>query len=120
MTILLVDDSKAIRTLVARLILGLLPDARILHAENVREGIEVARASRPDVVISDWHMPDKNGLEFLTALRAEGIAVTFGLLTSDTTAASRSAALEAGAVFVLNKPFTHEELKATLRRLFPH
>ncbi len=51
-------------------------------------------------------MPNMTGIEFLNALRAEGIGVPFGFVTSESTADMRTIAIKAGASFTIAKPFT--------------
>ena len=69
-TILLVDDSRAVR-LVGRRIMGTF-GLNVLEAEDGKQALEVARANPElDAVLLDWNMPIMDGMEFLKALRAE-------------------------------------------------
>lgn len=107
MTILVVDDSSMMRMIVIRS----LSDAGFGHhvvkeAEDGVEGLHKARTMSPSVILSDWNMPNMNGLEFLEALRAEAINTPFGLITSESTDEHRARAIAAGADFLVPKPFT--------------
>ena len=68
-----------------------------------------------DVVLSDWNMPEMSGLELLNAVKGDNIGVQFGFITSESTPAMRQQASEAGAAFLIAKPFTVESFEMTLR-----
>jgi len=74
-------------------------------------------ASVPDLVLSDWNMPNMTGIELLEALRAKGINVTFGFITTEATPDMRAKAMGAGAKFLISKPFTPESFQ---EHLGPH
>jgi two-component system chemotaxis response regulator CheY len=115
MKILVVDDSKAMRMIVIRNIRQAgHGDATVLEAENGLRALEVTRAESPDLILCDWNMPEMNGLEYLVALRAEGIATTFGFVTSESTPAMRDQAMAAGASFLLAKPFSADDFQKLL------
>jgi CheY-like chemotaxis protein len=61
-------------------------------------------------------MPEMNGITLLRALRREGIAVPFGFITSESTAHIHREALDAGADFVVTKPFSAETLSAPVEQ----
>ena len=109
MKILVVDDSKAMRKIVARTLkqAGFEQHA-VEEAENGAQAYGAIAAAPPDLVISDWNMPDMNGIELLQKLRAEGNAVKFGFCTTEGTPEMRKAAMDAGALFLIAKPFTPE------------
>ncbi len=67
--ILLVDDSKATRAIVAKMLRGYECD--ILEAANGALGLEAARQSLPDLIILDMTMPVMNGVEALQAIKAD-------------------------------------------------
>jgi two-component system chemotaxis response regulator CheY len=105
--ILVVDDSKAMRMIVMRTLRQAgYGDAEIAEAVDGADALERIRSEQPDLVLSDWNMPNMSGLELLTAVRAEGHGATFGFVTSESTAAMREQAIAAGASFLLAKPFT--------------
>jgi len=118
MTILVVDDSSVMRKIVIRTIRQAgFGDHDVVEAEDGVEGLAKVKESRPDVVLSDWNMPNMNGLEFCEALRAEEIDVPFGFVTSESTADQKAAASAAGAGFLLSKPFTADDLSAELSKI---
>lgn len=115
MRILVVDDSRAMRMIVIRSLRQAgFGDAEIVEASNGLEALEVIRSSKPDVVLSDWNMPDMSGIELLRSVNAEGLSVPFGFVTSESTPPMRKQALEEGASFLLAKPFTAEALEEAL------
>jgi two-component system chemotaxis response regulator CheY len=59
-------------------------------------------------------MPEMGGLELLQSLRAEQNAVTLGFVTTEGTAEMRAKAVEAGAAFLIAKPFTADQFKSEL------
>lgn len=107
MKILIVDDSKAMRMIVTRTLRQAgYGDHVFVEACDGKEGLAAVAAEQPDLVLSDWNMPEVTGIEFLRALRAGGNEVRFGFVTSESTDAMRSTAAEAGALFLIGKPFT--------------
>ncbi len=118
MKILVVDDSKAMRMIVRRhLDQSGIGGLEITEAASGLEALAAIRESEPDLVLSDWNMPEMNGIELLTALRAEGCQVRFGFVTSESQAHIKDMALDAGAMFVIVKPFTAEDFGAMLLRV---
>lgn len=107
MKILIVDDSKAMRMIVKRTLKQAgFGDATMSEATNGKEGLDAVKADAPDLVLCDWNMPEMTGIEFLRALRAEGNDTKFGFVTSEGTTEMRQQAQEAGALFLISKPFT--------------
>ncbi len=106
MHILVVDDSRAMRMMVKKT----LRDAGfgghdIVEAGDGAEALEMIRADCPDIILCDWNMPKMNGLELLNALRGEGNETTFGFITTEGTTDAVALATEAGAGFIITKPF---------------
>ncbi len=116
MKILIVDDSKAMRMIVRRTLqqAGFEQGHVVTEATNGAEALTSIRSSRPDLVLSDWNMPEMSGIELLTALRSEGVNVKFGFVTSEGTERMRAEASAAGALFLISKPFTADDFRKTL------
>ena len=76
-------------------------------------------AAPVDVVLSDWNMPEMNGLEFVKALRADPkfARVVVVMVTTETHIEQMMIALEAGANEYIMKPFTAEMVEDKLRML---
>lgn len=116
MHILIVDDSKAMRLIVRRNLRQSGWDTHdIDEATSGREALDMIRKKCPDVVLSDWNMPEMSGIELLVALNAEGKKPVFGFVTSEGTPEMRQRAADAGARFLLAKPFTPEAFESALR-----
>jgi len=115
--ILVVDDSHAMRMIVLRELRKAGHETRdALEAENGRVALDRARQGGVHLVLSGWNMPEMNGITLLRALRRDGIAVPFGFITSESTAHIHRVALDAGADFVITKPFSAETLSAQVEQ----
>ena len=113
-TILLVDDDPDI---VRLLTLTLQPEGfRLLSASDGIAALEIARAERPDLLLLDWNMPGRDGLEVCRALRAEsdpGLCnVPVVLLTAQTGAEETAAGFAAGVTDYVTKPFSPAHVRA--------
>ncbi len=119
MNVLIVDDSKVMRQIVNRTLRQAgIADLQTMEAEHGKHGLETVRANpQIDIVLSDWNMPEMTGIEFLRALRAEGNPITFGFVTSEGTPEMRITAAEAGAAFLISKPFTSDTFAAVFAQI---
>ena len=115
MKILVVDDSKAMRTIVSRTLRQAgFGDAEITEAENGKIALDLIKGNTYDVVLSDWNMPEMTGIELKTALNEASIDVKFGFVTSEGSEEMRALATNAGALFLISKPFTSQTFEQTL------
>ena len=115
MKILIVDDSKAMRLIVKRILRQTdIGEHNTVEAVNGQEGLKQVEAENPDLVISDWNMPEMNGIDFLKAVRESGNNVKFGFVTTEGSAKMRDMASEAGANFLIAKPFTPESFEDSI------
>jgi len=109
--IMIVDDSKAMRMIVRRTLKQAgFGSYDVEEATNGADALAKIRLDVPCLVLSDWNMPDMSGYELLTKLREEKIAVPFAMITTEGTPEMRAKASQAGALFLIQKPFTPEEL----------
>ncbi|TPG10032.1 response regulator transcription factor [Sphingomonas oligophenolica] len=114
--ILVVDDEPAIRTLVTR--------ALTRHGYGVREAADARQllhaitVKRPDLVLLDLGLPDRDGLELIPQLHATGVAIL--VLTARYDSAEKVTALDLGADDYVTKPFDTEELLARVRTCLRH
>lgn len=98
---------------------------RILHkqgytieiAENGLQGITLAEQLQPDLIISDFHLPDINGPQITHSIRNNEALkhIPIIMLTSDIY--NRAASMEAGVDAYLNKPIRRKLLLATIEKL---
>lgn len=118
MKILIADDSRVMRQIVTRTLRQAgFGGHEVIEAATGRETLDKVAAERPDVVISDWNMPELNGVDVLRRLRATGHGVTFGFVTSECTTQMRETAQEAGAGFFITKPFTVDQFNEVFRTI---
>jgi signal transduction histidine kinase/ligand-binding sensor domain-containing protein/DNA-binding response OmpR family regulator len=115
-TLLIVDDSADLRTYVRD---HFSSAYHVFEAANGDEGIEVARAKLPDVIVSDVMMPGTDGHALVRALRssADTDFLPIILLTAHTAMEQRLAGLHGGADDYLTKPFDMRELSARIENL---
>lgn len=123
MRILIVDDSKAMRMIVKRQ-LSQIDELSGFEAGEAASGVEglawIDEFGVPDVVLSDWNMPEMNGLDFLRELRGRGVQVPFGFVTSESQQEMKDEAIAAGAQFFVTKPFTADTFKVVLADAIVH
>ena len=118
MRALVIDDSRAMRALLGRLLgeIGFSVD----EAGNGREGLEHLQAhGAPDVVLVDWNMPEMSGIEFVQAVRSnrDYDAVRLIMVTTETEMTRVVKALGAGLDAYVMKPFTKEAVVEQLERI---
>ena len=115
MKILVADDSRVMRQIVVRTLRQAGYERHdVIEAANGREALDKIGSEAPDLVLSDWNMPQMTGIECLRALRASGSAVPFGFVTSEGSEEMRAVAARDGALFLIAKPFTPEVFEAAL------
>jgi two-component system, chemotaxis family, chemotaxis protein CheY len=109
MKILIADDSRVMRQIVTRTLRQAgFGDHDLVEAADGQQAVDMAVNEKPDLVISDWNMPELTGIEVLRKLRAAGNDVKFGFVTSECTPEMQQAAEAAGSLFFIVKPFTAE------------
>jgi len=115
MKILVVDDSNAMRMIVKKTLrLAGFEGHDITEAEDGAKALAAIQASTPDLVLSDWNMPNMTGLQLLEALTSSEIKLTFGFVSTEVTPEMRAKATGAGAKFLIGKPFTPESFQEQL------
>ena len=115
MKILIADDSRVMRQIVSRTLRQAgFGDHDLLEAADGRQAFDLTTAEAPDLVISDWNMPELTGVEVLRMLRANGNDVKFGFVTSECTPEMQQQAEAAGSAFFIVKPFTAERFDEVL------
>jgi len=112
--ILIVDDSAAIRKILQRVLAQTeLPIGSITEASDGVEALKALQAATPSLVLCDINMPNMDGLQLLTAVRArpEWAAVRFIMITTEGSPERVMEAVRLGASGYVRKPFTAEEIK---------
>jgi two-component system, chemotaxis family, chemotaxis protein CheY len=110
--VLIVDDSKTIRTIIRRILVGL--GYEVCEADNGVVALRVIEAEGAAVtlVLADWNMPEMNGFELLQQLRQDPSLASLKIImvTTETEMDHMAKALEAGANEYIMKPFTKDIL----------
>ncbi|MFN8074616.1 MAG: response regulator [Kineosporiaceae bacterium] len=115
MKILVADDSRAMRMIVIRTLRQAgFAGHTIIEAENGAEALTLVGTEHPDLILSDWNMPEMLGIDLLQNLRARGVTTPFCFVTSEGSEEMRTLAAEHGAIGVIAKPFTAEVFEDTL------
>ena len=114
---LIVDDSRVIRKVSSKIARSLGYVA--IEAENGEEALARCKQAMPDLVLTDWNMPEMDGIEFVSKLRAiptpkEPVVV---FCTSNGGAKDIHDGIAAGADDYIVKPFDEAALKAKLEKL---
>ena len=115
MKILVADDSRVMRQIVVRTLRQSGYDGHdVVEAVDGADALAKVGSETPDLVLSDWNMPNMTGIECLQALRSSGSVVPFGFVTSEGSPEMRQKAANAGALFLIAKPFNEETFKDAL------
>lgn len=117
--ILIVDDFPTMR----RIIKNLLKDLGYENVDEAEDGamaLEKLRNGNFEFVVSDWNMPNMDGLEMLKAIRADASMARLPVLmvTAEAKKENIIAAAQAGASGYVVKPFTAATLEEKLNKIF--
>jgi len=118
-TVLVVDDDPVIVRLLE--VNFEMEGFAVRMAADGQEGLEVARAEHPDVVVSDVMMPKLSGIELVSGLKADASTASIPviLLSAKAQASDIRAGLAAGADDYVTKPFEPLELVDKVLKLLP-
>ena len=119
MKILTVDDFSTMRRII-RNMLRQLGYNNVVEAEDGAEALSLLQREKVDFVISDWNMPNMNGLDLLKAIRADDNLKPLPVLlvTAEALKENVVEALKAGVNNYVIKPFTAETLKEKIDAIF--
>lgn len=107
-TILVADDDKTCRDSIQKVLER--EGHMVRTAENVDRALEALGSNRFDLVVCDYRMPGKTGLDLLTELRARHSTVPVLMISAYADASVEAAVLKLGALDVLKKPIRRQEL----------
>jgi two-component system KDP operon response regulator KdpE len=110
--VLVIDDEPHIRRLIHTALTR--ADYATSEAANAREAVDRLRVDRPDVVLLDLGLPDRDGLELVPIIKRQA-DVTLIVISAREATEEKVAALDLGADDYLTKPFDTEELLARVR-----
>jgi two-component system, OmpR family, response regulator len=113
--ILLVEDNVALATAIENWLEQERFTIEVVH--NGSEALDLVRAFPYDLIILDWELPGRMGVDVCTELRELGVQTPILMLTGKSTVKDKRQGLDAGSDDYLTKPFEMEELSARLRAL---
>ncbi len=116
MKLLLVEDDENILSFLTR---GFEEDGYIIDsAINGEDGEYLALSNNYDIIILDWMLPGKSGIDILTTLREKSIVTPIIMLTAKNEIDDKVLGLINGADDYLTKPFSFKELQARTQALY--
>jgi two-component system response regulator HydG len=113
-SVLVVDDESGILDTLRILLRN--EGFEVTTAQGGKAGIEQIRAGTHDIILSDVRMPQVSGLDILTAAREQDPMTPVILMTAQASLQSAIGAVNSGAFYYIQKPFSNDELIAILRR----
>lgn len=116
MRALVVDDSRAIRSIIGKTVREL--GFEVLEAGHGVEALaRLAEHGKVDLILVDWNMPEMNGFDFLCRAREnlDWKDTVIMMVTTETEMSQMQRALEAGANEYVMKPFTKDVLREKLQ-----
>lgn len=116
MRVLVVDDSGVMRKMIIRA-LDSLGITDIEEAADGNAGVQHFFNSAFDLVLTDWNMPNKNGLEMVKEIRSAGFTTPIIMITTVELQGQVQDAFDAGVTDYLNKPFEPDDLMAKIEAL---
>jgi two-component system cell cycle response regulator DivK len=115
--ILVVEDQEDNR----RIVRDLLTSAgfQLLEAATGKEGVRMAEANKPDLVLMDIQMPEMDGYEATRQIKARMGHIPIIVITSYALSGDADKAMASGADAYVSKPFSPRDLLATIKRFLP-
>ena len=116
--ILVIDDEAAQRDVLT----GYLKKKgyKIYSASSGKEGIESAKNNPVDIILSDFKMPDLNGIEVLEQVKKTNPGISFVIVTAYGTVENAVKAMRLGAFDYISKPVDLDELDLMIERIIEH
>jgi len=111
--VLVVDDSGTMRKIVIRA-LNAAGFSDTVEAGDGVEALGIFQKSEIGLIMTDWNMPNKSGLDLTKEIRATGSKVPIFMITTEAEKTRVVEAIQAGITDYLTKPFTQEALQAKL------
>ena len=113
-TILVADDESHILHVVSLKLRN--AGYRVLTAADGKEAYEIAQQEQPDLIITDYHMPEMSGLELCKRLKADAktMKIPKVMLTARGYNLEKQDTDESGILRMLSKPFSPRQLLATV------
>ncbi len=113
--VLVADDSSTMRKIIIRSLQAVgVPGAT--EAADGTEAVAIFKPGEFDLVLTDWNMPGKSGLEVVQAIRAQDANIPIIMVTTEAEKGRVLQAIEAGVSDYLVKPFTADTLREKLEK----
>ena len=115
MKVLVVDDSATMRKIIVRSLTASGVDETAQAGDGV-EALRLFQEESFDLVLTDWNMPNKSGIELVRDIRSLGSNVPVVMITTEAEKARVLEAVQAGISDYLVKPFTPDALQQKLEK----
>ena len=113
--VLVADDSKTMRKIISRSLEAVGVSA-VTEAADGGQAVALFKLNSFDMVLTDWNMPVKSGLEVTQEIRSLNTEVPIVMITTEAEKTQVMKAIEAGVTDYLIKPFTAEMLREKLEK----
>lgn len=118
--VLIVDDSTPMRAVIKKVVKASGFNAgHFFEASNGREALEILNAEWLDLVLTDYNMPNMDGLELLEEMQKDATfkSIPVVMITTEGSRQRVEEFLEKGALEYIKKPFTPDEIKQKLKQI---
>ena len=116
MKILIVDDSSTMRRIIINT-LSRIGYTDVVEGENGKSGLDKLGQGGVEMIITDWNMPEMDGLEFVKTVRGQNPVIPILMVTTNAAKEDIVEALQAGVNNYVVKPFTPDTLKEKIESL---
>jgi two-component system, chemotaxis family, chemotaxis protein CheY len=115
LNVLVADDSSTMRKIIIRSLQAIgVPDAT--EAKDGEEAISLFKQGGIDMVLTDWNMPGKTGLDVIREIRAQNTNVPIIMITTEAEKRRVLEAIQVGVSDYIIKPFEPEKLREKLEK----
>jgi two-component system chemotaxis response regulator CheY len=118
--VLIVDDSLPMRAVIKKTVTASgFNVGNFFDAGNGKEALSILKQEWLDLVLTDYNMPDMNGLELISLMKADEILKTIPVVVISTEGSQQRVKefMDKGAADYIKKPFTPEEIRNKLSRI---
>jgi two-component system, chemotaxis family, chemotaxis protein CheY len=118
LSVLVADDSSTMRKIIIRTLQAIgVPNAT--EAKDGVEAVELFKKGGIDLVLTDWNMPGKTGLDVIREIRAENASVPIIMITTEAEKRRVLEAIQVGVSDYIIKPFEADMLREKLKKFIP-
>lgn len=117
--VVIVDDESTGRTILGKIVSQIAADIAVIEFEHAKDVLHWLDFNHPDLIITDYRMPDLNGIDFITQIRKKEHChdIPIMMITVVSEKEVRYEALEAGATAFLTRPIDQIECRTSCRNL---